>query len=183
MLNRLFGIETEYGISVEGSSANDLIAESIALVRSYAGPQVADKWNYRGEDPRKDMRGFTVDHLSVDPDDAQFDAPDRPRMSMSEERSDCVLSNGARLYNDHGHPEYSTPECSNLKDLVAHDRAGERVVWQCAKARMQAAGGSAKAFDRTDRTDPSTQPPTPNAHSPLTTHHSPLISIYKNTTD
>ena len=45
-------------------------------------------------------------------------------MSTAEERSDRVLANGARLYNDHGHPEYSTPECSNLRDLVAHDRAG-----------------------------------------------------------
>src|SRR5262249_46480231 len=140
IMHRLFGIETEYGISVEGSSANDLIAESIALVRSYAGPHVAEKWNYRGEDPRRDMRGFTVDHLSTNPDDAQFDSPGRPPMSISEERSDRVLGNGARLYNDHGHPEYSTPECSNLQDLVAHDRAGERIVWECAKARMRRNG-------------------------------------------
>ena len=31
--------------------------------------------------------------------------------------------NGARLYNDHAHPEYSTPECSSLFDLVAHDKS------------------------------------------------------------
>jgi proteasome accessory factor PafA2 len=134
---RLFGIETEYGITVEGRGAGDLIQESIQLVRSYAGPHVTG-WNYRGEDPRRDMRGFTVDQLSTDPDDAQFDAPDRRHMSMSEERSDRILGNGARLYNDHGHPEYSTPECSNLRDLVAHDRAGERIVWECAKSRMDA---------------------------------------------
>jgi proteasome accessory factor PafA2 len=177
IMHRLLGIETEYGISVEGSSANDLIAESIALVRSYAGAQVADKWNYRGEDPRRDLRGFTVDHLSTDPDDAQFDAPDRPRMSVSEERSDRVLSNGARLYNDHGHPEYSTPECSNLKDLVAHDRAGERVVWECAKARMQSAGGSGQ-----DHSPEFSGPPLVRGPE-ITTHHSPRISIYKNNTD
>ncbi len=136
-MHRLFGIETEYGISVEGKGANDLIQESIALVRAYAGPHVAG-WNYRGEDPRRDMRGFTVDHLSTNPDDAQFDEPGRPPMSYAEERSDRVLANGARFYNDHGHPEYATPECSNLRDLVAHDRAGERIVWECAKARMAA---------------------------------------------
>src|SRR5437660_1256422 len=134
-MHRLFGIETEYGISVEGRGANDLIHESIALVRSYARTHVTG-WNYRGEDPRRDMRGFMVDRLSENPDDAQFDEPGRPQMSMAEERSDRILTNGARLYNDHGHPEYATPECSNLRDLVAHDRAGERVVLECALRRM-----------------------------------------------
>jgi proteasome accessory factor A len=138
-MTHLFGIETEYGIAVEGRGAGDLMQESIALVRSYAGPHVTG-WNYRGEDPRRDMRGFTVDHLSTNPDDAQFDEPGRPPMSIAEERSDHILANGARFYNDHGHPEYCTPECSNLRDLVAHDRAGERIVWECAQRRAQALG-------------------------------------------
>jgi len=129
---RLVGIETEYGIAVEGRGAGDLIQESIALVRAYDGP-FATGWNYRGEDPRRDMRGFTVDRLSTNPDDAQFDAPGTPPMSAADERSDRILANGARLYNDHGHPEYSTPECANLRDLVAHDKAGERIVWECAQ--------------------------------------------------
>lgn len=129
---RLYGIETEYGIAVEGRGAGDLIQESIALVRAYDGPHVTG-WNYRGEDPRRDMRGFTVERLSTNPDDAQFDAPGTPPVSSSDERSDRILGNGARLYNDHGHPEYSTPECSNLRDLVAHDKAGERIVWECAQ--------------------------------------------------
>jgi proteasome accessory factor A len=39
------------------------------------------------------------------------------------------LRNGARLYLDVGsHPEYATPECDSLTDLVAHDRAGERIL-------------------------------------------------------
>jgi proteasome accessory factor PafA2 len=129
---RLYGIETEYGIAVEGRGAGDLIQESIALVRAYDGAY-ATGWNYRGEDARRDLRGFTVERLSTNPDDAQFDAPGTPPMSTADERSDRILGNGARLYNDHGHPEYSTPECSNLRDLVAHDKAGERVVWECAQ--------------------------------------------------
>src|SRR5438105_12592610 len=135
---RLFGIETEYGIVVEGLGANDWINESMAVVRSHAGPAVGG-WNYRGEDPRRDMRGFTVQHLSTNPDDAQFDAPGTPPMSREEERSDRVLGNGARFYNDHGHPEYSTPECRTLRNLVAHDRAGERIVRLCAEARERVA--------------------------------------------
>ncbi len=39
------------------------------------------------------------------------------------------LRNGARLYLDVGsHPEYATPECDNVVDLVAHDKAGERIL-------------------------------------------------------
>jgi proteasome accessory factor A len=138
-MQRLFGIETEYGIVVEGLGANDWIAESIAVVRSHAGPAVGG-WNYRGEDPRKDMRGFVVDHLSTNPDDAQFDAPGAPPMSREEERSDRILSNGARLYNDHGHPEYATPECRSLCDLIAQDKAGERIVFAAAQRRAQQRG-------------------------------------------
>lgn len=43
--------------------------------------------------------------------------------------SNVFLSNGARLYLDVGsHPEYATPECDSLTDLVTHDKAGERVL-------------------------------------------------------
>ncbi|MFP5224274.1 MAG: Pup--protein ligase [Actinomycetota bacterium] len=43
--------------------------------------------------------------------------------------SNVFLENGARLYLDVGsHPEYATPECDDLKELVAHDKAGERIL-------------------------------------------------------
>ena len=43
--------------------------------------------------------------------------------------SNVFLKNGARLYLDVGsHPEYATPECDDLVDLVTHDRAGERIL-------------------------------------------------------
>jgi proteasome accessory factor A len=43
--------------------------------------------------------------------------------------SNVFLRNGARLYLDVGsHPEYATPECDSLIDLVAHDKAGERIL-------------------------------------------------------
>jgi proteasome accessory factor A len=43
--------------------------------------------------------------------------------------SNVFLSNGARLYLDVGsHPEYATPECDSVTDLVAHDKAGERIL-------------------------------------------------------
>jgi proteasome accessory factor A len=43
--------------------------------------------------------------------------------------SNVFLRNGARLYLDVGsHPEYATPECDDITDLIAHDKAGERVL-------------------------------------------------------
>jgi proteasome accessory factor A len=43
--------------------------------------------------------------------------------------SNVFLENGARLYLDVGsHPEYATPECDSIYDVVAHDRAGERIL-------------------------------------------------------
>ncbi|BDI32945.1 proteasome accessory factor PafA2 [Capsulimonas corticalis] len=132
----LFGIETEYGIAVEGKGASDLVAESRAVVRAYPGT-AAGPWYYRGEDSRNDMRGFYVDRLSQDPEDAKFDSPDHKPLPVEEERGDRILVNGARLYNDHGHPEYSTPECRTLLDLVTHDKAGERIVLEAARARME----------------------------------------------
>ncbi len=138
-MDRLIGIETEYGIVVEGMSAGDWIHESRELVQCCDAPWVSG-WNYRGEDPRRDMRGFTVHNLSTNPDDAQFDAGKGPFMSREEERSDRVLSNGARFYNDHGHPEYATPECRTLMDIIAHDKAGERIVLAAAAQRTQKTG-------------------------------------------
>lgn len=43
--------------------------------------------------------------------------------------SNVFLRNGARLYLDVGsHPEYATPECDNVVELVTHDKAGERIL-------------------------------------------------------
>ena len=40
----------------------------------------------------------------------------------------AVLTNGARFYVDHAHPEYSSPECSNAREALVHDRAGEEIL-------------------------------------------------------
>ncbi|MES1228101.1 MAG: proteasome accessory factor PafA2 family protein, partial [Armatimonadota bacterium] len=121
----LSGIETEYGFTIEGRGAEDQIDDAISFVRGYTGPHLA-AWDYRHESPRSDLRGFAVQHLAVDPEDAQFDRHDeRPSHDI---RSDRILPNGARFYNDHGHPEYSTPECWSLSELALHDLAGERVL-------------------------------------------------------
>jgi proteasome accessory factor A len=144
-----FGLETEYGIHVDGKTASDMMEEARAVVRAYRGKS-AGPWNYAAESPRHDMRGFDVERLSRDTADAQFDAGSRRYSSATEERADRVLTNGARLYNDHGHPEYATPECRDLLDLVAHDRAGERILFQCAMERAKAGAAVTLYKNNTD---------------------------------
>ncbi|HAB17104.1 MAG TPA: peptidase, partial [Verrucomicrobiales bacterium] len=137
----LFGLETEFGIARDTDGEYDVVADSIALVRAVTVPGVQMRWDYECEDPHQDMRGFRVEELRQDTDEANYFAQDAARpMSFTEIKSDLVLANGARFYNDHAHPEYCTPECSTLDELIAHDRAGERLVMACAAHLNQQRG-------------------------------------------
>ncbi|MGI8436549.1 MAG: proteasome accessory factor PafA2 family protein [Chthoniobacterales bacterium] len=132
----VFGLETEYGITIHGAETLDVVAESIELVRSYTQEGALMKWDYALEDPHQDARGFRAKELLQDTDESAYFEIDRSRpLSFQEIKSDLVLANGARFYNDHAHPEYSTPECTTLRELVAHDKAGERIVAECARRR------------------------------------------------
>ncbi|HVF72418.1 MAG TPA: depupylase/deamidase Dop [Chthoniobacterales bacterium] len=135
-MTRVFGIETEYGITVQGAATLDVVAESIELVRSYTEHGAHMKWDYALEDPHRDARGFRAPSLLQDTDESAYYEIDRKRpLSFEEIKSDLVLSNGARFYNDHAHPEYSTPECTTARQLVAHEKAGERILAECARRR------------------------------------------------
>lgn len=136
LMRRVLGLETEYGITVDGAESVDVVAESIELVRGYTEHGAHMKWDYDLEDPHRDARGFRAAELLQDTDESAYFEIDRNRpLSFEEIKSDLVLSNGARFYNDHAHPEYSTPECSSLFDLVAQDKAGERILAECARRR------------------------------------------------
>src|SRR6188768_112986 len=137
-MSRVFGLETEYGITINGAEAVDVVAESIELVRAYTEQGALMKWDYNLEDPHQDARGFRAEELLQDTDEAAYFEIDKNRpLSFQEIKSDLVLSNGARFYNDHAHPEYSTPECTTLRELVAQDQAGERILAACAKRRTE----------------------------------------------
>jgi proteasome accessory factor PafA2 len=132
----VFGIETEYGITLDGSDSVDVVHESIEIVRSYKEHGASRKWDYQLEDPHQDARGFRARELLQDSDESSYFEIDRRRpLTFEEIKSDLVLGNGARFYNDHAHPEYSTPECSTLAEIVAQDRAGERILSECARIR------------------------------------------------
>ena len=142
-----FGLETEYGITVDGEEEVDVVAESIALVRSATEHGVWMRWDYAAEDPHADMRGFRVGALRQDTDESNYFAQDSEReLSFVEIKSDLVLGNGARFYNDHAHPEYSTPECASVTDLVNHDRAGERIVMACAEHLTRQRGRAVRVY-------------------------------------
>ena len=140
---RLFGIETEYGITREDLADVDPVVESMELVRAHLTATFERRWDYACEDPHEDARGFRVSGLAQDKEEDEFARLDAHRpFSFHEMKSDLVLPNGARFYNDHTHPEYSTPECRTLKDVLAHDRAGERIVQRAADRRNRALGGA-----------------------------------------
>ena len=132
----LLGIETEYGIIRDDVDNYDVVEESIRLVRCCEMKSEFGNWAYSRERSHQDMRGFNVPSLAQDEEEDAFCVEDRKRpYSYWEMKSDRVLENGARFYNDHTHPEYSTPECSSIFQLVAHDLAGERIVFECARLR------------------------------------------------
>jgi len=138
---RLFGLETEYGIQIEGVTNMDVVVESMELIRAYSSEDFVALWDYDRENPRMDIRGFEVDELLNDIDETIHLQRDRTlKIPRAELKSDLILTNGARLYNDHTHPEYSTPECFSLDDLVASDRAGERILLQCGLCRTEDLG-------------------------------------------
>jgi len=137
-MKRVFGLETEYGITLSGAESVDVVAESIELVRPYTENGALMKWDYELEDPHLDARGFRARELLQDTDESAYYEIDKRRpLSFEEIKSDLVLSNGARFYNDHAHPEYSTPECTTLRQIVAQDKAGERILAECARRRNQ----------------------------------------------
>jgi Pup amidohydrolase len=112
---KVMGIETEYGISSPGSSDFNPVLSSSLLINAYAGTLRRIRWDYEQESPLRDARGFE---------------PVQERQPIEEDvgLANVILPNGARYYVDHAHPEYSTPECASPRDLVIHDRAGERVL-------------------------------------------------------
>ena len=129
-----FGTETEIGISRERSDGQDVVNEAISLINAATAPGVRRRWDYRCEDPHCDARGFRVQELLQDHDEANYFAQDARRgLSPDAIHCDLVLRNGARFYNDHSHPEYCSPECSTLLEHLQQDYAGDQLLMECAR--------------------------------------------------
>ena len=112
---KVFGTETEYGIAAVGAPDFNPVLSSSLLISTYAGSLRRIRWDYEQESPLRDARGFEP-------------VPAREGSDEDLGLANVILPNGARYYVDHAHPEYSTPECTTPRDLVVHDKAGERIL-------------------------------------------------------
>ncbi len=126
-VRRVMGTETEFGISVQGQpTANPMVASS-QVVNAYASSTLRARrarWDFEEESPLRDARGFDMSREAADP--TQLTDEDLGLANV-------ILTNGARLYVDHAHPEYSTPECTTPRDVVKWDKAGEQVMLDAAR--------------------------------------------------
>src|SRR3970282_792941 len=112
---KVIGTETEYGIAAVGSPEFNPVLSSSLLISTYAGSLRRIRWDYEQESPLRDARGF---------EPVQLREPPEEDLGLA----NVILPNGARYYVDHAHPEYSTPECANPRDLVGHAKAGKRIL-------------------------------------------------------
>ncbi|MDR1118649.1 MAG: proteasome accessory factor PafA2 [Bifidobacteriaceae bacterium] len=146
------GLETEYGVLGASRNPVELSNWVVAAYKQTQGDRVAP-WDYGGEDPLADARGFHLDRAAAHPSlltdglggigggSSPMPAT-RPMPSAPPVRTGpgaALLANGARLYVDHAHPEYATPECGSAREAALWDKAGERVM--AAAARALAAEG------------------------------------------
>jgi len=112
-LPKVLGTETEFGITVLNQADFNPVHASSALINAYTrGARI--QWSFEEESPGRDIRGFGID--------------DGPGIDLEAGLVNSVLTNGARLYVDHAHPEYSTPESADPRSAALYDKAGEVIM-------------------------------------------------------
>ena len=117
---KVLGIETEFGIVHRGVHESNPVTASSLLINAYLG-DLAERqraaptvgWDFEDESPGNDARGAV--------------GPASPP-EVETHLVNAVLTNGARYYVDHAHPELSSPECADPRTVVVYDRAAERIL-------------------------------------------------------
>ncbi len=142
-VRRVMGTEIEYGVSLPGQPAANAMLLSAQIVNAYASTLAAGRarraaWDFEEESPLRDARGFELGGgvpggVAQEFIEAEEDAG----------MANVILPNGARLYVDHAHPEYSTPEVTSPLDVVKWDKAGELVMAEAARRVASMPGVSA----------------------------------------
>ncbi|MGH9045471.1 MAG: proteasome accessory factor PafA2 family protein, partial [Acidimicrobiales bacterium] len=112
-VTKVCGIETEYGIAHVGGDGNP-VASSSLLVNAYVTDLQRVGWDFEDETPGNDARGFAREG-AMPPE-------------VETHLVNAVLTNGARYYVDHAHPEFSSPECIDPLEALLYDKAGEEVL-------------------------------------------------------
>ncbi|SFK72596.1 depupylase/deamidase Dop [Geodermatophilus ruber] len=136
-VRRVMGTEVEYGISVPGQPTANPTTLSSQVVNAWAVAEAPTprrpRWDFEEESPLRDARGFdlspaqALDHTDLDEDAGM---------------ANVILTNGARLYVDHAHPEYSTPEVTTPRDVVLWDKAGEQVMAEASRRAARIPGAA-----------------------------------------
>jgi proteasome accessory factor PafA2 len=134
-VRRVMGTEVEYGISVPGQPTANPTTLSSQVVNAWAVAEAPTprrpRWDFEEESPLRDARGFDLSPAqALDHNDLEEDSG----------MANVILTNGARLYVDHAHPEYSTPEVTNPRDVVLWDKAGEQVMAEAARRAARIPG-------------------------------------------
>ena len=126
---KVCGIETEYGVLARGIDLSAVAASTI-LVNAYSGRDWSSNWDFSAERPHRDARD------------------DRPLGSSFPETeyhlANTVLTNGARYYVDHAHPEVSSPECRTALEALQYDLAGDEVMRRSMAIAADAVGTAAE---------------------------------------
>ena len=120
---KVLGTETEFGITILNQPDFNPALASSHVVNSYQGGRVRVQWSFDEESPGRDARGFGYETYGLTDVDSGL--------------VNVVLSNGARFYVDHAHPEYSSPECLDPLQGALYDKAGERVIATAADTMRQ----------------------------------------------
>ncbi|HVF75797.1 MAG TPA: depupylase/deamidase Dop [Acidimicrobiales bacterium] len=124
-IRKVLGLETEYGIVLRGAGDSNPIAASSVLINAYVNElQRKVGWDFEDESPGNDARGFAREG-AMPPE-------------VETHLVNAVLTNGARYYVDHAHPEFSTPECADPLEIVRYDKAGERILARSMEAAARA---------------------------------------------
>lgn len=136
-VRRVMGAETEYGIHAPSDPRSNARWLSSHVVHAYAMAAVAQsRWDYSEESPLSDARGWVMPRSQAHPTQLtdEPEVPSAPAFALSGGEAapalvtNTVLGNGARLYVDHAHPEYSSPEITGPLEAVTWDFAGDEVM-------------------------------------------------------
>ncbi len=121
-VHKVVGIETEFGILHRCDGDSNPVAASSMIINAYVNGYLCQRvnWDFEDEHPGTDARGFN-----------EFDAL---APEIETHLVNAVLTNGARYYVDHAHPELSTPECSDARQCVVYDRAAEEILIRSMEA-------------------------------------------------
>ncbi len=130
---KIVGIETEFGIMVRGTADWNPVSASSLLINAYVGSDIGGlddrsgpvAWDFIDEMPGADARDLLAPEFAMPPE-------------VETHLVNAVLTNGARYYVDHAHPELSTPECRDALSVVLYDRAAELILIESMQAAADA---------------------------------------------